>query len=281
MEYNTRDEMLAQSVMNLYELGKFEKELTMYGCAYQEEDGEIIYVMGTDLTKVYEWKYDIANLTKRATTVHRTSIRTLLPTGMEEIISEELQKKMAMDLYNRYPLEYFEHIKTINNRVADNKSYELLKEIQYQLDGVGTIEQLDLYQGLINTAYLNKRLTEKSYYDFCRWVSVEKEDINDDLHKTDLYEKEFYGFAYAYGDEKFNVVVDGCKSQVYSLMEEKMTDGALVSPVIYKKYWYNNRYRLNDAKKDCRIFYEELFSETYRNAFLKLDKIIKNKEQTK
>lgn len=276
MDANSRDEMLSKSIMNLYELGKFEKELAIYGCAYQDESGEIIYVLSTDANNLYDWKYNKNNLSKRATIVHRTTIRTLIPTGMEEIITEQLQKKIVRELHKHYPKEYFVNLVRLDNTIPSNKSYNLLKEIQFQLDGLGTIEQLELYQGLINQAYLNKILKEKHYYDFCKWIEVEKEDISNDLQKTDIYKKEFYGFTYAFPNNAFKNVVDGNKGYIYAQMEKLQLEGALVSPIIQKRFWYNNNYRLNDAKKDSKCFFELLFSNKYREILLKLDEMIKN-----
>lgn len=79
----TRDEIMAEDVAAMAALGKFEREFTVFGCAFWHV-GEMVLALSEDAEKIYDWIYDVANADKFVTGIHKASLRSLVPAGTEE-----------------------------------------------------------------------------------------------------------------------------------------------------------------------------------------------------
>ena len=272
-ELNSRDEQMAEEVGIMAELGRFEKEFTMYGCAFMR-DGAPVYAVSENAEKIYDFIYDIANAEKLPTDIHVETIRTLVPSGAESYILSELRDAVLHTLYDLYDDFYFHRLFELQNVLRNDKAYSLLRNLADQFDGVCNREELQLFQGLLETAYRRKILRTESYTELCQWVAWTKRDLELELEKTDLYEKTFYGFAYLKEGQSLKVYVDGYKNNVYKRMEQRRAEGYEVSNVIHKRYWYNNQNSVVQAKRDCEKYFAELFANWYEDCVKQLKKCI-------
>ncbi len=255
---------MAEEVGIMAELGRFEKEFTMYGCAYFE-NGEVMYAVSENAVKIYDFMYDIANAEKMPTDIHMKTMRTLVPAGAESYVLFELRNTLLHKLYSLYDESYFRRLYELQNVLRNNDSRELLKELAYQFDGVCNREQLQLFRGLVEKAYRRKVLETESYVELQQWITWTNQDLEMELEKTDLYEKTFYGFAYLKEGQPLKLYVDGYKNNMYKWMERKRAEGYEVSGMINKKYWYNNHYSVVQAKQDCERYFAKLFDAWYED----------------
>lgn len=272
-DLNSRDEQMAEEVGIMAELGRFEKEFTMYGCAYFE-NGKVMYAVSENAEKIYDFIYDIVNEDKLPTDIHAESIRTLVPSGAEPYILSEVRKRLLDKLYALYDEVYFSCLYDMQNTIRTDDAYQMLKELQYQFDGVCNREQLQIFQGLLETAYRRKILRTESYMELLQWIGWINRDLELELEKTDLYEKEFYGFAYLKDGEPLKIYVDGYKNNVYKRMEQKRAEGYEISNMIRKKYWYNSNFSVVQAKKKCEKCFALLFKQWYTDFIKQMGRII-------
>ena len=262
---NSRDEEMAAEVGIMAELGKFEVEFTMYGCAFYE-NGKVLYLVSENAEKVYDFMYDIANAEKLPTDIHSASIRGLVPSGAEHYILNNVREQLLDKLYSLYDEQYFSVLFDLQNVLRTNEAVTVLKKLKYQLDGICNREQLQLFQGLLETAYRRKILKTESYIEFMQWIGWTRRDLEQELIRTDLYEKIFYGFAYWKENEPVKIYVDGYKNNIYKRIEQRRTEGYFVSNIISKKYWYNNRYPVVEVKKNYETMLKELFGTWYTDS---------------
>ena len=264
-DLNSRDEEMAAEVGIMAELGKFEVEFTMYGCAFYE-NGKVMYLVSENAEKVYDFIYDIANAEKLPTDIHSASIRSLVPSGAEHYILNNVREQLLDKLYSLYDEQYFSVLFDLQNVLRTNEAVTVLKKLKYQLDGICNREQLQLFQGLLETAYRRKILKTESYIEFMQWIGWTRRDLEQELIRTDLYEKIFYGFAYWKENEPVKIYVDGYKNNIYKRIEQRRTEGYFVSNIIFKKYWYNNRYPVVEVKKNYETMLKELFGTWYTDS---------------
>lgn len=266
---NSRDEEMAEEVAIMAELGKFEVEFTMYGCAYYE-NGKVKYLVSENAEKIYDFMYDIVNAEKLPTNIHSATMRTLVPSGAEAYILSEVRKQLLDKLYQLYDEKYFEILFEMQNVLRKDTAYSALKDLQYRFDGTCNQEQLQIFQGILESAYRKKILSTESYMEFQQWIRWTKRDLDQEPIKSDLYEKTFYALAYFKERQPIQIYVDGYKNNIYKRIEQRRAEGYIVSNIVTKKYWYNNQYTVVQAKKDYETFLNSLFGEWYIDSMQKI-----------
>lgn len=270
---STRDEIMAEDVAAMAALGKFEKEFTVYGCAFWENN-QVVFALSEKLGKIYEWMNSPVNADKFVTSMHRATIRSLVPAGMEEQLLKLVRQRLVTELQGCYSAEYFQSLERISTVMPTDQSAALLQSLCFTLDGVCNEEQLLLYRGLLERAYNRKVLLPETYYSLMEWIRWTQRDLDAFQRQMDQYEKTFYGFAYLNSsDQNVRVFLDGNKANAYEKLEKRRKDGYCVSNIVDKTWWYNNQYSIVDAKKDCQSYFENLFDNTYIKALLEIGKM--------
>lgn len=268
----TRDEIMAEDVAAMAALGKFEREFTVFGCAFWHV-GEMVLALSEDAEKIYDWIYDVANADKFVTGIHKASLRSLVPAGTEEYLLEQARHKLITTLRTTYSKEYFQLLEKINAVAPTDQAADLLQDLCYQLDGVCSKEQLMLFRGFVEKAWQRKVIKPSTYYKLLTWVRWTERDLNAFPERTDKYEKIFYGFAYCKPETLIRVFLDGNKVNAYEKMEERRVEGYSVSNLVEKTCWYNNSYNIIDAKRDCESYFNKIFDDTYKRTLLLLEQM--------
>lgn len=270
-EFTSRDEQMTQNVATMAALGRFEKEFTVYGCVFFDNE-QIIIAISESADRIFDWMYDIENKDQYVSTIHSASIRSLVPAGMENFFIEQAQQKLILSLRSIYPSEYFLTLQKAFQVFPTNQSFEPLEQMRYQLDGICNNEQLMIFQGLIEKAYKRKILKESSYLQLLKWVNWTKRDLEQQIIKKDKYEKDFFAFIYISRDQtSHHIVIDGNKANTYKKLEQKISQNYFVSNIITKKWYYNNTYTIIDAKNDCKAYLEQIFDLTYQSLLITIE----------
>lgn len=267
-KFTSRDEQMTQDVATMAALGRFEKEFTVYGCAFLENE-HMAMAISENAEKIYDWMYSIENKDKLTSTIHSVSLRSLVPAGMENYFTKLAQDQLIISLERAYHPKYFLELQNIIKVLPTNQAFEYLEQLRFQFDGICNQEQLALFEGLIEKAFRRKVLSDSSYYQFSEWIRWTKRDLDQQFVKKDKYEKEFFAFCYTDNKQiESGIVIDGNKTNTYKKLELKLQQGYHVSNIITKKWWYNNSYSIVDAKRDCKKFFEQLFDNAYRSLLI-------------
>lgn len=260
-----RDLQVAEDFAKAAELGYMDKEFTVYGVAYFEENQRWYFVSD-------KWNYiDDFVVAKerdgRLITPIMVSITTCqVPFGEDEKVKQNLKRELAIKLQKNYPEHFFLTLNEWGNKPNTDEASALLKGLWEKVSICYDYDQLQCYENLLDLAYTGKVLTITQYQIFVRALKDVYEQMIDDVVITDMFEKTFYGVAYFFYTEKqIRWYIDAKKQQVKRRKEELEQQGAIVSPLFIKNYGYNYVYKLADARNDFAIELQQKMGEAYMN----------------
>lgn len=78
--FQVRDDLVAQDVARMAELGRFETQIVYYGCAYYEKE-TIMAVVSDKSDKIYDFVYSTENFSKFPTKLHSVRYSTIVQGG--------------------------------------------------------------------------------------------------------------------------------------------------------------------------------------------------------
>jgi len=260
--FTARDEQLASDVGRMAELGRFATEFVFYGCAYYENN-EVLVLVGEKKEDLYEIVYKPENLLKLPTQVYTLRYSALVQGGTKEQIVTQKRQELAKEIASMYPKAYFEALQNLTVAMERNdEAYELLKELHYGLDGTGSEDDFKLFEGLLEFSYRRCLISERHYFELKQWLSWSYRDIANVPVRKDKYEHKFYAFAYLVGDT-IKICLDGSKGNIYNKWEVITEQQEYVSPIITKKWWYNNDLDITEIRKACLQYLQTLFTPKY------------------
>lgn len=261
--FQVRDDLVAQDVARMAELGRFETQFVFYGCAYYDK-GKIMAAVSDKSDKIYDFIYDSKNISKFPTKLHTIRYSTIVQSGEQKPIEQMLKEKLLMELKNTYTLDYFKRQEMkLSSRTCNDNAYSILKSRCYVLDGICNDDEINLFSSLLEVAYSKKTISEQHYYEFKKWISWCRRDLLDAIVKKDVYQQEFSGFAYKDKDGKTKICIDGSKTNAYKKREKIIAEGLFVTPMITKQWGYNHSYGVPDARKDCERYFQKIFTNDY------------------
>lgn len=265
-----RDLRAAEDVKKKAELGWFDVEFTMYGCAYLSPvDHKMYYKVSPNAQDIYDF-IDVATATGcYPGNVLCTTEKYPVPSGMKNAIAYEVKKRTAQRLKALYPSAFLEELTALAHLHATNFAKELLWQEVETLQGTFDEERLERLESMVHYARSVQSLSDDEVERLLMWIRQERANMEDDAVEKDLFEKTMYGYAALQGGT-LRYFTDARKALV---CEKKMAlelSGVFVTPVYQKTYWYNYSYRLADVVGD---FQKKIRSVYDRQEVDKLQKI--------
>lgn len=272
-----RDVLLAAEVSKKAELGWFDTEFTMYGCAYMQS-GERFYRLSADAEKIYDFieKGEINKITP--TNLLSITERFPVPLGMKEAVALDVKRYLAIKLQELYSCDFFEYLDALKKRVAQDSGYIFLKRMQQELEGCFNNERLTHYEEMVEYFYCYNKLYEEHYYDFQKWLAEERQNIEKVPMSKEQYEKTFYGIAYII-DDSVHYLTNARKETIYKKRNALMFKGIFVSPIFSKTYYYNVSTKLPCVKAQFEADLKSYFTFDFVSALK--EEITQNKLITK
>lgn len=262
------DEVVAEEVGQMAELGYFDTEFTMYGCAYLE-NGKRYYKVSPDAADIYRFieQSNLRNIFP--SNVIQYTKKCAVPAGMKEVIAQDVKVELAKQLAENFPTEFFETLYRLADQVTEDRASALLWQQVEALEGLFDIERLRRFEELLNYMYSCRNLTSQTFADLHRWLKDERKSMMENFETKDIFEKTMYGAMYVDG-ERLRYVENARLEYVYEKIYDIESQGGVVTPVFAKTYWYNYRYRLADVIRD----YKQALQDTFTAEHLeKLEKI--------
>ena len=118
----SRDEMCAQRIGQIAEMGCMEEEIVVYGCCYLE-DGKVKYRVSSDKDEIYQFLLNASDTGVFPTPVHELTVRQIIPTDGRDEVLYQVKRKLQM----LYPAEYFALIKPFAEQDANNAVWSMLE----------------------------------------------------------------------------------------------------------------------------------------------------------
>lgn len=275
-----RDLKAAEDVKKKAELGWFDVEFTMYGCAYMNPlDHKMYYKVSPEAKDIYDFieRAPLKNIFPSK--VICLTEKYPVPSGMNEAVAYEVKKKVAVQLKRLFPKKFFEKLYDFALSCRSNRAAKMLWNVAENLQGEFDEESLKLFDDIIHYAKSSLSVNEHDYERLQVWLQEERANMNDDCVSKDIFEKTMYGIAVLKND---NILyfTDARKEKVCERKERFEYEGTFVTPIFEKTYWYNYSYRLSDVIKDyqreIRTVYDKKLVE-----FLKALSIDKEKNISK
>lgn len=250
-EHILRDVRCSDDVGQMAELGKFDKEFTVYGYACR--------VDGTTYYRISQHENVVSKLCDKRriqgyfpTLITSHTQRTGVPSGMEADIWQEEQWNLGFQLETQYRDEFLEQLNQLGNHPAKNGAYDMLIQWKNSLEGRFQREQQIIFDMMTDTAFLSKQLTPSAYDELMQWSAYNWKQMEDDIIIKDIYERTLHGILYE-TPEGIKDVYDAQYEVIYRKRQQLMLEGVLVSPVYSKTCWFRSFGDFSGIKKQ----YEE------------------------
>ena len=258
------DERVAEDVREMAELGYFDTEFTMYGCAYLDK-GQRYYKISPNAADIYCFIEESHLHDVFPSNVCQYTKSCAVPAGMKEVIAQDVKVELAKQLSDLFPREFLVMLQQLAEQVTTNGANEFLLEKRDALEGLFDIEQLRRFEELLNYMYSCRKVTSEEFSRFHLWLKEERKSMMENFETKDIFEKTMYGAMYFDGDRKKRYVENARLEYVYEKVYALEQQGGVVTPVFAKTFWYNYRYRLADVMQDYKKMLRFTFDEEYLN----------------
>lgn len=264
MTTSLKDVDTAIMIRELAELGCFAQDIAIFGYAWLNNSGNIMYTMSeNELLIVQSFE---ENLTERIcmSPIQVWHTRAALREETQEDILLCLKLQLAKQMQENFNREYFEILQELQNVRPDDLAEDILDEWQQQLDGYFDEAALHLFEGAVQYAFEINHLTPRRYQDFMRWAQRTRKQMIQKMQVHDNVERTFYGVAYReMGSDKYMFFMNANENALYQQVRELDEKGKPHSPVYHKKYWYKRSNDLPQVRKQFETELKNLMDAEY------------------
>lgn len=254
------------------ELGWFDVEFIMYGCAYLQHE-KVYYKVSSQAEDIYHFAETAAVENIYTSNVFRYTEKCAVPSGMYDLIANDVKKDLARELKKQYSISFFKILNDLAERTQDNCAARLLYREAEQLEGIFSEEKIDQFEILVQYAYRHHSINFDTYQNIMKWIIEERKNMEDDWVSKNFYEKTIYGFAYE-KDNHIKYVDNVLQSYVYEKAEQLEQNGYLITPILSHTYWYEQPRRTSEILQEFRALLVEQYDMSYIE---KIKKIRDNK----
>ena len=245
------DLQVAEDIGKMAELGWFDVEFTMYGCAYWQ-DGLMRYRISSEVEDIYRFIEHGAKLGVYPSNVQSLTEKCPVPAGMKELIAQDVKRDLGKKLRETYPQAFFTELYQLADEVETNSAAALLWAEADSLEGVFEEERLKYFQELVEYAYSCRKLVRAEYTSLLQWIAAQRRDMEDDFISKDIFEKTLYGIGCEETVGEITYITNAQEGYVYQKLYELEQAGQFTTPLFSKTYWYNYVYRLVDVNRDFK-----------------------------
>lgn len=253
----------ALNVKQMAELGWFDVEYTMYGCAYLNQSGKMCYRVSAEEDDIYDFIEKSTRENIYPSNLESITRKYPVPSGMKELLANEVKKELAKELRKKYPKQFFEILYSLADMIRSDHAKNILWTKTDQLEGKFEESTLNRFEDMIHYSYSCLKLTQQEYKELLNWVEEEKKNMDDNFISKDVFEKTMYGICYLeHGAVKY--LSNAQRGYIYRMACKFEETGKDVGEIYAKTYWYNNySYRLPDVIRDYKENLQQICNLEY------------------
>ncbi len=258
---DVRDAQVAMEVQQRAEMGWFDVEFTMYGCAFME-DGKRKYHVSAYEEKIYEFTEHNMKRDILPTTVQKITRKYPVPTGMRDEIAVDVKKELAKNMSQQYPTDFFEYLNNLAVQATEETAMPFLNTKIEQVSGCFDLKQISQVQHMVEYAYFSRKIGIQNYHLLLEWLAEEKKSMEESFIAKDVFEKTFYGLAYR---EKgvMKYVVNARKEFVYRKKQELENKRIFFTPIYSDTYYFNHDISLPQAREMFAQDLKQVIDQSY------------------
>lgn len=270
-----RDVQVALDVAKRAELGWFDVEFTMYGCAYWE-GGKRFYRVSAFDEKIYDFIEGGAKKDVFPTDICVLSRKYPVPTGMREYIALDVKKELAMEMAEQFPPGFFTLLEQLAREAVEDRALPWLLGQKEQVAGCFDLQKMRRFQEMVDHAYTCRKLRQESYADLRAWIAEERKSMEENSMAKDIFEKTFY--AIAYQDESgLKHIINARRGYIYQKKHALEQQGIFVSPIYAETYYYNYTLRLPQIRQmfeaEARAYLDQAYLSDLQSIFRHNDQL--------
>ncbi|MED9781307.1 MAG: hypothetical protein UGE23_07925 [Peptococcaceae bacterium] len=261
MTTSLKDVSSAQMVHALAEMNCFEQECTVYGYGWYESDTHKICYTISDDEQAIRQSFENKALNHYAMTpIQKIMQRTIITEEIKDQIYFLLKLKLAEKIKTGYSKAYYNALLEILNMPPDSLALPILHRWKDEIDGYYDKDEIILYEGALDYAYLTQHLTDQDYDHLCQWVQQYKLQLAQSPQTKDNYTRTFWGFAYELENGSYKFV---CNANQKVILEKLGKAGHYHTPIFHKEYYYHMSNELKDVRKSFETKIQQLMDATY------------------
>ena len=258
----SRDMCCIAAVGDMAEMGRFDEEFHMYGCA-SLDGGKITYRVTPLAEQIYQFTSAGAVSGYYPTRVHSYSESLPVPVGMRTGIERSVKLKLARHIQTLYPASYFMLLQPFCEVSADNSSQPLLERLKEAVEGYFEEAICQLFEGTVQIAYAAKHLNRDSYRDFQHWLANVRRQMEDTPVIQSGMPRTFYGFCYQKGEGAIKTIVNAQAISVWEQRGNLERQGYLVGPILRQEQWFDETADISEGRMRFKQTVQSLENASY------------------
>lgn len=260
------------------EMGWFDVEFTMYGCAYWD-NGKRYYRVSAFEEKIYDFIAGGAGQDVFPTDICVLSRKYPVPTGMREYIALDVKKDLALEMAEKFPADFFILLEQLAQQATEDRALSWLLTQKEQVAGRFDLKKMQRFQEMVDYAYSCRKLCRESYHDLKAWITEEKKSMEENVIAKDIFEKTFYAIAYQ-TESGWKHVINARRGYIYQKKHTLQQQGIFVSPIYSDTYYYNYTLRLPQVHKrfeqEAQAYLNPHYLQTLEKIFRYNDRLSEN-----
>ena len=240
MNFNlVRVVVCGMDVSRMVELGKFDKEFTVYGCAFREE-GETKFAISEQAETIYSLHEKLQLQGIFPGKILSYHIATSVPAGSVDEIWENVKWDLGYKLRETFPAQFLDILNVIGNIESKDYAWRYLEKWQEGLEGYYLKDWQLLFDRLVLDCFLRKQLNEKHYMELKAWSKKIWNQMQDDPVIKDIHSRTLHGFAY-FKDGRVKYKINAQLVHVLQARFKLVSEGYIVSPIYSEQYWFQTQ----------------------------------------
>lgn len=245
-EVTDHDLACIQQAAKLQSIGYLEHEAAMYACAVQSDD--VYYFVTEKEESAVKFVKQCLLEGLYPTPIHYFVKRFDLIDKTAAEITNQYKLSVAKSLQETYPKEYFGAINDLTSVPSYNAAYPIVFEIEEQLENLFDMDQLIMFDDLLDTLLKARQLNLEGYHLARSWLRSEKEKFSQDYMASSPYKRTYAGFAYLDQNGKCRLFCDAVLYNATNKREKLMCEDMLTTPILQKTYYADSFQALLNTK---------------------------------
>ena len=229
------------------EIGYLEYETACYGTAYYK-NGDINYYICEKEEMMDKFMVKCLNENIIPTPVKYYYKRYDLLKQSVEYINTIFRYEVARKLQSAYPQIFFDAVLTLTEPLSSNEAYPILDEIAGQLESCFDMNQLQLFDGLLEMLLRARQISYEGYLLLNQWLKKEYEKVAVEPIASGVYRKTYSGFAYKKLGEEIKYYCDAYPYIAKEKQEKYLRAGHIVTPILTATQYGSSFKELDKSK---------------------------------
>lgn len=258
----SRDMCCIAAVGDMAEMGRFDEEFRMYGCACLE-NGKITYRVSPVAEQIYDFVADSAYEGRCPTAIHSHFETMPVPVGMRERLERGVKLNLARQLQAMYATLFFDSLAPFAQVPAQNGGFDLLDALREQIDGHFDELECQLLEGTMQLVVEAKQVDAVHVVELKQWLEKTRQQMEDTPVIQRGIMRTFYGFCALTPSGTVKTIVNAQALPVWEQQAAMKRSGTLVGPVLQRTQWFDDAMAISDGRSVFRRMLQQLEDKVY------------------